>query len=205
MTTMQDGPSHELNVANEIEGASERPSGSKVIIATDKESGETEITIPPKLPGSVIGTVLGIVLLVMIAGLVAGIKEFAGHISEFPPILRLFVITGLATAPILVIALISVGLKSTARQEVLHFDTEDFSIVRKGLIGASTNTYPMASISGVQCRRDFQGLRESQLVLTLTSREPEIELAGSAAESEKQWLASVLSVLIAHAQNRQHM
>jgi hypothetical protein len=154
------------------------------------------------VPAFVLNIILALILIGTIFGMIDAISDYRTHIADLTLFGRAFVISGLIATPILWIGLATMTLSSFARTESLHIDTARLARTKRDLFRGNSVQYDVDRIKGFQCRRDPQGLRQSQLVmLSNAAGIDEVELCEGASEAEKEWLASVLNVLLARVKS----
>ena len=200
----------------EVAGALERPADTEIDVVDDSSGMVVTVVIPrPKMPWLMVAAIVCSVAS-LLAVLLAGVALFFFHYAlfgyrdlvgsdfqEVAPAWQVFTFVGWLTIIAAGLVTLNAAIRPLTRRERIVFDRNLGAVIqrRESLGSRSDERFAIRDIGEFRNRRDPLGLRESELVMLLNRPllpggvDEEI-VAPSTTEAEKQWLVSVLNILL---------
>jgi hypothetical protein len=196
----------------EIPGALERPADSRVEILTLDDATVTLAIPRPEIPWFMIAFLTGSSL-ALTGAFVLGLSVFVFNLDT--PLLHDLIGVDMRGAPVsgrivaitgwlmmLAVGAVSifVAVRPMTRREQVVFAPQEL-LHREQTFGRwRTSRYAYVDVVEFRDRRDRQGMVESSLVMRVAGQDAtwadDVPVALSTTEAEKQWLTSVLNVLL---------
>jgi hypothetical protein len=190
----------------------DRPDNSRIEIL----DGEDTVTVHiprPRMPIGIYAVILltaAVISSVFVSGLVVLVLRQSAPIytrligsptGDIPLAWRLFGITGCLAACVIGVISLYFAVRPLTRSEWIRFDATGILLLESIFLRRVSRCFVYRDVGEFRNRRDPAGLMESELVMLLNrpmlaGGADELQIAQSTTESEKQWLASVLSDIL---------